>query len=96
MIWKWIGDPRSRLNLTALLCMGTACSSDGGNCPELTLDSAVRVESGEYQSLDDWPTDEFPPRVITVDVEAGTVEVRYLRDGKKVVETWVVTGSNVQ
>lgn len=71
-----------------------ACG-DGPRCPTLTVENSDRAESGEYFSVSD-RTVEHAPAKLVIDAEADTVQVRYLRDGKLVVETWRVTRREVR
>ena len=70
------------------------CLSGCGDTPSCDSDKAMfPIVTGEYYST---YGKDAPVTVARFDLEKGIVEIRYIREGKEVIETWIVTASEVR
>ncbi len=83
------------LSLAGSCLAGWACGDESGNPAGLLIE----IASGEYEgvSADNRVTVGFPHEggtefEMTLDRDAGTVEIRYSKQGALIVEHWRITG----
>jgi hypothetical protein len=78
-----------RLLIPLLIALGSCHDAE---CP--TLDAPViALQSGTYST---YATDGYPTKRVVVDRQAGTATFTFPRDGKLVVETWMLSDSMKQ